>query len=407
VTWILHADVDAFFASVEQARDPSLQGRPVIVGGDGEQHTVVASCSYEARARGVRNAMSTREARDRCPEAVFRPGDSRVYREASDAVWARIARCSPRVQRVALDGGYADLGAAGIRSAQAALVVAVALCREVREELRLPLSAGLGSTRLLARVATDLAKPRGCFLVLPGYERALLRPLPVSRLPGVGTRTARILESFRVRTVGDLACVPEEILVRTFGSRGLLLHQRARGIDPTPVAPGGPVRSLSRETSLEPPIADHGRAFGLASYLLERAMKEAIAAGLVVPAMELRIRHVDGVAVRGTVPVRPPARHEANLIPMLEGLLKRLWMRRIALAHLHVSLLRLRPRPQEQPELFPDPGEERWVRVQEAVRGIRERHGFGAILRGPAIGLLHALPRDRDGFRLRIPSLTR
>lgn len=401
--WMLHVDVDAFFASVEQALNPALRGRPVIVGGDGEQRTVVASCSYEARRRGVRTAMRTVEARARCPEAVFLRGDHRVYRRAAEAVLARLRELSPKVELLSLDEACLELEA---QQAGACLEAAGRLCTRVWEELGLPLSAGLGSSRLVACLATRLAKPRGCFLLRRGYERTFLEGLPVEELPGVGRRTTELLHRFNIHRVGELARVPRELLVRTFGRRGELLHDFARGHDPRPVLPVTAPRSVSRETSFERPAAHFGTVFGMAVYLLDRAMKTVLSHGLRCRTLAVRLRYADGVAVERARSLKAPTAHEANLVPLVRELLQALFVRRTGVHLVGVTLSRLVPAGPLQHSLFDD-DEERQERLREAVEQVRRRHGFGAILQGPAAELLGLLPRDRDGFRLRIPSLTR
>ncbi len=405
--WIAHVDVDAFFASVEQARTPSLRGRPIIVGGDGDQRTVVASCSYEARAYGVRNAMRTTEARRLCPDAIFLPGDHRVYQAASHSLRTYWEDLSPRIQAVSLDGAYLDLSAGGVKDGADGLTKLESLCQRVWNDLHLPLSAGLGTSRLIARMATGLAKPRGCFWVRQGYERAFVHPFRVDKLPGVGPKTAEMLHAFHVETVADLACVPREILVATFGRRGEQIHAFADGRDDSPVEPGGPPRSVSRETSLSPWVTTRGVLFGLASYLLERGMREVKAHGLRVRTLSLKLRWAGESEVEQSTTLPEATGHEANLVPLLDRLLTRLFTRRLGVSHIGITLRNLVPRGDHQGELFPNEEEERCERLGEALTTIRERHGFGAVIRGPAIELLNLLPKDRDGFRLRIPSLTR
>ena len=399
--WILHVDVDAFFASVEQALNPALMGKPVIVGGDGEQRTVVASCSYEARRAGVRTAMRSREARALCPEAVFIPGDYRVYRQAAEAVFRRLRMLSPRVQPVSLDEAFVDL------RVERPLSVAEGLCRRVWRELRLPLSVGIADTLLVAKIATALAKPRGCFWVRPGYARRFVERLAVERLPGVGPRTAQRLADFNIRNVHDLARVPLELLEETFGKRGANLHAFAHGNDPREVEERRRPLSISRESSLEEPATRHGLLLGMASYLLERAMKEVLAHGLRTRCVTVKLRYVDGVAVERARTLSVPTAHEANLVPVVDVLLRELFTRRVGVHLVGVALGSLVSGEVTQRSLFESDAEDRAERLADAVARIRERHGFGAVLLGPALELVGRLPRDRDGFRLRISSLTR
>jgi len=402
--WILHVDVDAFFASVEQALNPALAGRPVIVGGDGEQRTVVASCSYEARARGVRTAMRTREARRLCPEAVFLPGDRHVYEQAARAVFKRLRKLSPKVRPVSLDEAYVELPRTPGTSP---LEIACDLCREVKRSLRLPLSVGIGTSLLVAKLATRLAKPAGCFLLFPEYERTFLSGLPVEWLPGVGRRTAEMLHGFSIHRVRDLLAVPRDILVRTFGRRGEQLHAFARGRDDRPVEVPARPTSVSRETSFEEPARTHGVLLAMASYLLDRAMKEVLSHGLAARTLGVHLRYVDGHPVSRSRTLPAPARHEAHLIPILDTILRRLFTRRVPVHLVGITLSSLQPIPDRQHSLFTDAEDSRRDRLASTLDRIRARHGFGAVIQGPAIDLVDLLPHDPRGFRLRIPSLTR
>ena len=406
---ILHVDVDAFFAAVEQALNPALKGVPVIVGGDGQQRTVVASCSYEARRRGVRTAMPTVEARRVCPEAVFIPGDYRTYERASRKVFERLQELSPRMEPVSLDEAYVDLsGTPSAREKKSALPVAEALCQRVRRDLHLHLSVGIGTSRLMARLATRIAKPRGCFVIRAGYERRYLGGLAIEALPGVGPRTAEVLRRFNILRVDDLARVPRDLLVETFGRRGALLHDLARGHDDRPVleARRGP-RSISRETSFEEPAMTVGIVVAMASYLLERGMKEAVRNRLRARRVATRLRYVDGIFVERSATLKVATGHEANLVPVVTRLVKEMLTRRIGVHLVGITLSELIGGDERQGTLFEEEVEQRQERLGATLRAIRDAHGFGAVVQGPAIELLGRLPRDRDGFRLRIPSLTR
>ena len=228
---ILHADLDAFFAAVEQRDDPALRGRPVIVGGG-----VVLAASYEARARGVRSAMGGAEARRRCPQAVVVPARWSAYSEASRAVFDVFDRTAPVVERLSIDEAFLDVRGLG-EIAGAPAEVAAALRRAVREDVGLPITVGVARTRVLAKVASGVAKPDGLLVVPPGGERAFLDPLAVECLWGVGPATARRLHALGIARVGQLARLGEATLVTLLGrSAGRQVHALAHGGDPRPVA---------------------------------------------------------------------------------------------------------------------------------------------------------------------------
>ncbi|WP_460308660.1 DNA polymerase IV [Actinocorallia aurea] len=242
---ILHADLDAFYASVEQRDDPRLRGRPVIVGGG-----VVLAASYEARAFGVRTAMGGGQARRLCPQAVVVPPRMAAYTEVSRAVFALFRDTTPLVEGLSIDEAFLDVG--GLREiAGTPEEIAVGLRRRVRTEAGLPITVGVARTKFLAKVASGVGKPDGLLVVRPDREREFLHPLPVARLWGVGPITAARLGGMGVRTVGDVAALPESVLVSVLGgSSGRHLHALAQGRDPRPVTPGVRRRSMGAQRAL-------------------------------------------------------------------------------------------------------------------------------------------------------------
>jgi DNA polymerase-4 len=266
----MHVDLDAFYASVEQLRRPELRGKPVIVGGagvDGERG-VVAAASYEARPFGVRSAMPLSRARRLCPSAVFVPCDFPAYREASKSVFAILDRYSPVIEPIALDEAYLDL------TGEEALLgspgtVAVRLRDEVKTRCGLDLSIGVASCKLVAKVASELRKPRGLVVVPAGSEARFLAPLPLAKLPGCGPASVLRLERIGVRTVADLAALPDPLLGELFGQYGRLLGAHARGIDPSPVLPPGDPKSISREVTFDRDVSDATKVRETALALLQ------------------------------------------------------------------------------------------------------------------------------------------
>src|SRR3954452_9762056 len=223
---ILHADLDSFFASVEQRDDPRLRGRPVIVGGG-----VVLAASYEAKAYGVRSAMGGRQAMRLCPDALVVPARFSAYVEASKEVFAVFDDTTPLVEGLSIDEAFLDVG--GLRRLAGAPVdIALRLRHEVRQRVGLPISVGVARTKFLAKVASAVCKPDGLLVVPPDEELTFLHPLPVERLWGVGTVTARRLSAWNVRTIGELAALSEETLTAMLGRGvGRLLHALSHNRD--------------------------------------------------------------------------------------------------------------------------------------------------------------------------------
>jgi DNA polymerase-4 len=227
---ILHCDLDAFYASVEQRDHPEYRGKPVVVGGGPNERGVVSAASYEARVFGVHSAMPLREAAKRCPHAIFVPGRFEAYEEASDAVMALFAVRTPLVEPISLDEAFLDVtGSAHLFGG--AETCARELKRDVREQVGLVLSVGMASNRLCAKVASDLRKPDGFVIVPRGGEAAFLAPLPLARLWGVGPKTRAVLEDLGMRTIGDLAAADPAHLEARLGEHGATIVRRAKGID--------------------------------------------------------------------------------------------------------------------------------------------------------------------------------
>jgi DNA polymerase IV len=227
---ILHCDLDAFYASVEQRDHPEYRGKPVIVGGGPNDRGVVSAASYEARAFGVHSAMPLREAGKRCPHGIFVPGRFEAYEAASDAVMGLFAERTPLVEPISLDEAFLDVtGTAHLFGGPEAC--ARDLKRAVREDVGLVLSVGMASNKLCAKVASDLRKPDGFVIVPRGGEAAFLAPLPLTRLWGVGPKTQQVLEDLGMRTIGDLANADPALLEARLGEHGSTIAARAKGID--------------------------------------------------------------------------------------------------------------------------------------------------------------------------------
>ena len=252
---ILHVDLDAFFAAVEQRDRPELRGRPVIVGGEPGGRGVVSAASYEARRFGVHSAMSLREASRRCPNGVFLPVDGRRYQQASRDVMAILRRFTPQCEPISIDEAFLDV------SGSAALfgdgpTIAARIKAAVRDDVGLTASVGVATNKLVAKVASDLRKPDGLVVVPPGEEAAFLAPLPIGRLWGVGQKTAVALADYGVRTIGDLAALSGDVMEGRFGKHGASLAERARGIDTDPIHEGDPAKSVGHEHTFDTDTTD-------------------------------------------------------------------------------------------------------------------------------------------------------
>src|ERR1700761_4079168 len=255
---ILHVDMDAFYASVEQRDDPKLQGRPVVVAWRGNR-SVVCAASYEARRFGVRSAMPAVRAERLCPEAIFVPPDFVRYRAVSRAVREIFHRYTDIIEPLSLDEAYLDVTENKI-GLPTATRVAKAIRQQIRDELHLTASAGVAPNKFLAKIASDWRKPDGLFVIQPDDVPTFLPPLPVGRIPGVGKVTEDRLKQIGVQTVGDLQALDAAVLEARFGKYGHRLYELARGIDHNVVIPDRPTKSISAEDTFERdiPLAETG-----------------------------------------------------------------------------------------------------------------------------------------------------
>jgi DNA polymerase-4 len=258
---ILHLDLDAFFAAVEQRDKPSLRGKPVVVGGTGPR-SVVSTASYEARRYGIHSAMSGAEARRRCPNAAFLGSRFGAYRMASDLVMTALRELSPLVEPLSLDEAFVDLSAGEGQDlgAEAVRSIAERLRATIRHRTGLTASVGAGSSKLVAKIASDLEKPDGLLVVPPGEELTVLHALPVTRLWGVGPATAQRLQRIGVTTVAELAAVPQDELIGLVGQAvGAGLAAQAAGRDDRAVIPDRETKSVGAEETFDTDVADLSR----------------------------------------------------------------------------------------------------------------------------------------------------
>lgn len=404
---IIHIDIDAFLASVEQVRDPSLRGKPVVVGGERGERGLVLSSSYAARRHGVLPGLTLRQAERLLPRAVFLKGDSHAGRRLSGRTWDICRRYTPLVEITSIDDCYLDVTGTR-RLFGPPRRVAARIRREVADEVGFRLSLGVGSNRTVARTATVFAKPGGVMEVPHGGEAAFLAPLPVRRLPGVGRRIEKTLHRLSVRRIRELARIPRWLLERTFGDvAGAILSDRARGVDETPVRPGRPPRSISRATSFDPETADRDVIEGMLYYLLERAAAALRESGHRARRVEVQIRYVDGPGDSRARTLPRPEEWEGGLFGPAREILTALFTRRVRLKLVGVTLSGLVSARDRQADLFVEEERERFARLGEGVDRIRGRFGFKAITVGNAIELLGRFTQNEHGFVLKTPSLTK
>jgi DNA polymerase IV len=376
---ILHADLDAFFASVEQRDDPRLRDRPVIVGGG-----VVLAASYEAKAFGVRTAMSGRRARRLCPDAIVVPPRMSAYSEASKAVFRVFEDATPLVEALSIDEAFLDMRGME-RLAGSAAEIAARLRRDVRERVGLPITVGVARTKFLAKVASAVAKPDGLLVVPPDRELEFLHPLPVERLWGVGPVTSDRLHRLGIATVGQVAAFPEGALTTILGrAAGRHIHALAHNRDPRPVERRRRRRSIGSQRAGRAQSAEEVDAVVIG--LVDRVTGRMRTAGRVGRTVVLRLRFDDfSRATRSLTLARPTAESQSIL-----DAVRRLVVtaspeiRRRGLTLLGIAVTNLDDERTLQLELpFWEPG---WSALDAALDEVRRRYGADAVRRGVLLG---------------------
>ena len=290
---VAHLDLDAFFAAVEELENPALRTQPLVVGGDPHGRGVVSTANYEARRYGIRSAMSCAEALRRCPHAVFvRPRHS-VYREYSHTVWESVGGVVPTVERTGLDEGYLDLGAV-VRDFREARTLAEAVQTAVRGATSLSCSLGVGSSKVVAKVASDRRKPGGLTVVPPGREAEFLAPFDIRLLPGIGPRTEERLRRLGIDTLGSLAALTDDDLATLLpGKNGRLLRDRGRGVDPRPLEPPSEAVSISQEETFARDVADREQLHEELRRMSARLAEHLASSGRAARTVTTKLRYPD------------------------------------------------------------------------------------------------------------------
>jgi DNA polymerase-4 len=386
---ILHVDMDAFYASVEQRDDPSLRGRPVIVGGTGGRG-VVAAASYEVRRHGVHSAMPMREAMRRCPDAVCVRPRIGHYADVSKQVFAVFHEFTPLVQGLSLDEAFLDV-TAGTGDLGDGERVAHEIKRRIRSRTGLTASVGVASNKLVAKIASDLRKPDGLVVVRPDEINAVLDPLPIRKLFGLGAKTAPKVEALGIHTLGELRQASAARLRPVFGRYTERVLQRAAGIDNRPVVPDQDEKQISAEETFDADIADHARLRTEIVRLADKVSARLRSRELTAACVTVKIRRKDFTTYSRQRHFEPPTQ-ETRVITSIATELLDAWLAaqpRAALRLLGVGVSDLQPATQL--DLFTAPQTARNRELDATIDRIRER--FGKRVLAPA----SSLPRKREG----------
>jgi DNA polymerase-4 len=380
---ILHVDMDAFFVSVELLERPELRGQPVVVGGRPDQRGVVSSASYEARKYGIHSAMPLRTAGRLCPHATFIDGHYEKYSEWSDRVASILAKFSPIVEMTSIDEAYLDLGGTE-RLHGPPLAAADKVLRSITQSTALPCSGGLATTRLVAKVASDQAKPRGLVWVAPGMEARFLAPLPIRKIPGIGEVTERALRALGIENVEELAAHRQEQLEKIFGQWGTALYRKARGGDSYEFLIDAEPRSISHNHTFAEDTNEVAAMESLVSHLSQKASKRLREAGLSSRTLTLTIRYAGFQTYTRSRTVEEPVRLDADIFAIFLELFRehRDPARKVRLLGVALSSLF---HGAEQLDLLEADRREKLERLTKAADQLRDKFGFGSVQFGGSL----------------------
>jgi len=401
---IFHVDMDAFFVSVEELFDPSLKGKPVVVGGRPDQRGVVSAASYAARKYGVHSAMPLRTAYKLCPQAIFLDGHPGRYREYSHRVYGVLQRFSPVVEMASIDEAYLDLTGTE-RLLGPPLEAAHRLHEAVKRETGLNCSIGIARSRMVAKVSSDQAKPNGVLWILPGEEARFLAPLDVRRIPGVGKVTEKNLHALGIRKVGDLARLDEASLESRFGKWGLALAGKARGVDAggwfdSEIGAEEDPKSISHEHTFDQDTADAARLDATLARLAEKVGRRLREHGLYSRTVQLKLRYSDFSTITRAHTLDHATGIDIELIEHARALFLKNWNGKpVRLVGVHAGSLEA---AEGQMSLLGSERQERWRKALEAVDKIRDRFGESSVsiasgMKGDHAERVHENPEGLPG----------
>jgi DNA polymerase-4 len=377
---IIHVDLDAFFCSVEELLDPSLIGTAFAVGGPADERGVISTASYAARKFGVHSALPTARALRLCPQLKLLPGRHRLYSEYSHKVMAYFDAETPMVEQISIDEAFLDFSGDQRPGGDIAALLQTRIAREVG----LSTSFGVATNKLVAKIATNVGKPKGLIVVPPGQEAAFLAPLPMAMLWGVGPKTQARLAELGLRTIGDLAAWPAADLEQRFGAWGADLARHARGVDDRPVETEREAKSISKEITFARDVSDRPT---LRRHLMEMCDQVAGALrrqGLVARTVKLKLRWPPFETITRQTTLPQPTDLEDDIFASAFALFEAAWGRGRPVRLIGVGVSGLQS-PARQLGLFESTEPDRADKLAEAVDKIRAKYGWGAVKRASAL----------------------
>lgn len=386
---IFHVDMDAFFVSVEELSNPSLKGKAVVVGGQRDERGVVSAASYEARKFGVHSAMPLRTAAKQCPHAIFVDGHPDLYREYSQKAKEVLHDFSPAVEMASIDEAYLDMSGTE-RLHGPPLLSAHKLHQHMKDRTGLNCSIGIGSSRLMAKISSDKAKPNGVLYVLAGQEQSFLAPLDVGKIPGVGKVTKARLNQIGIIYIGDLLKVEEQILEENFGKWGPSLAGKARGEDAGAWFEGDvgeewEAKSISHEHTFDRDTADRGKLEPTLAHLCEKVGRRLREQNFSARTLQLKLRYSDFSTITRAHSLSTPTQMDTEIFSAIEKLFHHNWNqgRSIRLLGVHASNFEDKP---GQMNLLEGEKMQKWARALSASDRLRDKYGDSAVFLAKTMG---------------------
>jgi DNA polymerase-4 len=380
---IFHIDLDAFFVSVERAINPKLKGKPVIVGGDPERRGVVASASYEARPFGIHAGMPLSQARRLCPQVILIRANFSRYEDASSKFIKILGDFSPHIEPLGLDEAYLDV--TGYEQPYGSpRQLARAIKGKIYEELELTASVGIGTSKVVAKIASDFCKPDGLLEIAPGEEPAFLNPLPIAKLPGVGNKTEQSLKEMGITTIGDFASLPVDMVKKRFGATGAVIHSYARGIDDREVKAPGEAKSISQQLTFGRDTLDRNFLEANLHNLCQKVCQELRSQDKRAKCVAIILRYADFKTITRQVILKEASDVTRVVFATAQQLLSKALAKQekpIRLIGIRISNL---VGEEKQLPMF-DSGTEKPEHLDKAIDRIRRKYGSTAIKTGNGI----------------------
>lgn len=392
---VLLVDLDAFFASVEQLDHPAWRGHPVIVGGDPDKHGVVSTASYEARTFGVRSAMPSSMARRLCPDAIWTEGHFNRYRQMSSQVMSILLDESPMLEQVSIDEAFLDVSPTAINVEHP-----VGIAQRIQQRvagLGVTCSIGVGTSKTIAKIASDIDKPNGMTVVWPGSERDFLSPLPVRSMSGIGKRAEEVLRRYGISTLGQLAVAEESVLASVFGKNSSMMRNRCLGADASPVGGDDSIKSVSNEVTLAEDVRSRSQMLPIIDTMAAKVARRLRRKNLAGITVALKLRFADRTSRSAQQRMAHPVDNEREFIPVLHALLDQIWHEGIPVRLAGVAVSGFGEGPDAQQsmmlDLFSDAASEslsseKSDSLARATDGIKDRFGEGSLIFGRELSLM-------------------